>query len=180
LAGAAAYVILFGYLIQHHFTENIRAILHGSHTGRTTQLSFDPVRGIQSDLPLIAASGLTFLEMDHYAGSNTTSRLYYLTDREFAINIAHATIFGGFANLKRYFPIRANVQPYREFTAKHSHFLVLGTPWYPEDWLLPHLLDIHAKLIYLGSYSSIYKDGQLYEVTLPDVDVALQKANSHP
>jgi hypothetical protein len=131
LAGAAAYVILFGYLIQHHFTENIRAILHGSHTGRTTQLSFDPVRGIQSDLPLIAASGLTFLEMDHYAGSNTTSRLYYLTDREFAINIAHATIFEGFANLKRYFPIRANVsliESSRQSTRIFSFLARPGTP----------------------------------------------------
>ncbi len=69
--------------------------------------------------------------------------------------------------LKNYFPIRARVVPYREFLAAHPVFLVLGTPDYPEDWLLRALLAGHADVRYLGEFPELYKDTQLYEVTVP-------------
>ena len=122
---------------------------------------------VHPELPLVAASGLTFLEMDKYADPATVSRLYYLTDRDLAIRYAHATIFEGFPTLKKYFPIRAIVEPYEDFVAAHPQFLVLGTPEYPEDWLLRRLLDIHATVQYLGDFAGPYKDTHLYEATMP-------------
>lgn len=120
---------------------------------------------IEPKLPLVAASGLTFLEMDHYANQQTVDRLYYLTDRELALHYANATIFEGMPGLKAYFPIRAKIVPYHEFVAAHPDFLVLGTPDYPEDWLLRALLDEHADVRYLGDFPGPYKDSQLYRVT---------------
>lgn len=122
--------------------------------------------GKSPGLPLVAASGLTFLEMDHYGDPQTTARLYYLTDRSLALRYAHATIFEGMPDIIGSFPIRAHVTPYSEFLREHSKFLVLGTPDYPEDWLLQALLDSHAKVQYIGDLPGPYKDKQLYLVTI--------------
>ncbi len=122
------------------------------------------LESIDENLPLVAASGLTFLEMDKYEPEQTVTRLYYLTDRKLALAYAHAGIFEGFNTVKRFFPIRAHIEPFPNFVAQHHRFLVLGTPLYPEDWLIPVLLDQHASLKYLGSFASPYKDHELYEV----------------
>ncbi len=121
---------------------------------------------VKPDLPLVAASGLTFLEMDHYESPSTVARLFYLNDRSLAIQYAHATLFEGLPNLKQHFPIRANVEPYPQFIREHRDFLVLGTPDYPEDWLIRYLIATHAHLEYLGDFPGPYKDSQLFEVTL--------------
>ena len=123
----------------------------------------DAISSVHPELPLVTASGIHFLEMDKYADPATVSRLYYLTGRDLAIKYAHATIFEGLPDLKRSFPIRATVEPYRQFVAEHPRFLVLGLMYYPEDWLLRRLLDIHASLQYLGDYNG----SQLYLVTMP-------------
>jgi hypothetical protein len=120
------------------------------------------------DLPLVAASGMTFFEMDHYADPGTVARLYYLTDRSLAIRYANATIFEGMPGLKKYLPIRANFSAYSDFVARHRTFLVLASPDYPEDWLLRALLAAHADVRYLGEFPGPYKDKQLYQVTVPD------------
>ena len=122
---------------------------------------------IHPDLPLVAASGLTFLEMDHYADAPTLNRLYYLTDRTLAVRYADATIFEGLPKIKQYFPIRAKIAPYTMFTNEHPAFLVLGTPDYPEDWLLRELIDTGANVRYLGEVPGPYKDKQIYQVTIP-------------
>ncbi len=121
---------------------------------------------IHPDLPLVAASGLTFLEMDHYGDPQVVARLFYLTDRSLAIRYANATIFEGMPELKKSFPIRAQVAPYSEFLREHSKFLVLGTPDYPEDWLLRALLDAGATVQYVGEFPGPYKDKQLYLVAI--------------
>ncbi len=121
---------------------------------------------IRPDLPLVAASGLTFLEMDHYGNPQTAARLYYLTSRSLALRYAHATIFEGMPDIIGSFPIRAHVTPYSEFLQGHSKFLVLGTPEYPEDWVLYALLDSRATVQYLGDIQGPYKDKQLYLVTI--------------
>ncbi len=126
------------------------------------------IEQMRSDLPLVAASGLTFLEMDHYTDPQTVSRLYYLTDRKLAVRYASATIFEGMPMLKGYFPIRAHVAGYRDFISAHPEFLVLGTPDYPEDWLLSALVDQGAQVRYLGAFPGQYKDAQLFLVTAPN------------
>src|SRR5581483_6769577 len=132
------------------------------------EVSEPPLDAIKPNLPLVAASGLTFLEMNKYESPQLVARLYYVNDRALAIRYAHATLFeGGFERLKQFFPVRANFEEYRKFVLEHPHFLVIGTPDYYEHWLLRRLLDIHATLNYLGDLDVPYKDKQVYEVTMP-------------
>jgi hypothetical protein len=125
---------------------------------------------VEPELPLVTASGLTFLEMDHSEDMSLVSRIYYLRDRSAAIQYAHATLFEDltpFDLLKRYFPIRGNVEQYLSFTRRYRQFLVLGTYDYPEDWLLRKLAADGAKLVPIGYYDIPYKDHTIYRVTLP-------------
>ena len=125
---------------------------------------------VHPELPLVDTSGLAFLEMDHYERPPLLKRLFYLTDREAAIHYAHATLFENFGALKKDFPIRANVMPYIDFIRQNKHFLVFGPPQYPEDWLLNKLKDDGASIQQLKPVRTPYspfKDGQLFEVTVP-------------
>jgi hypothetical protein len=122
---------------------------------------------VYPELPLVAASGLTFLEMDHEQPRETADRLYYLTDREYAFEYAHATIFEGLPVIKERFPIRGHVEPFRDFVHTHRRFLVIGTPSYPEDWLLRYLLAIRVKLEFVGEFPSEHKDSQMFLVEMP-------------
>ena len=125
------------------------------------------LNALKPELPLVAASGLTFLEMNHYESRELVARLHLLLDRDSAMRYAHATLFEGYAGLLPYFPIRGTVAQFRDFAAQHRHFLVIGTADYPEDWLLPKLYAEHANVKLLGRYKLPYKDKAVYEVTLP-------------
>ncbi len=125
------------------------------------------VNELDSHLPLVTASGLTFLEMNNREDASLVSRLFYLTDRTAAIQYAHATIFEGTPDLREFFPIRGTVEDYRAFTRRSPHFLVLGTPDYPEDWLIPKLIADKAELNFLGEVKPGYKDQMLFEVRMP-------------
>ena len=118
-------------------------------------------------LPLVAASGLTFLEMDHEQPPETVDRLHYLTDRAYALQYAHATIFEGLPALKQRFPIRGHVEPFRDFVRANRRFLVIGTMDYAEDWLLRYLFAVHAKLEFAGEFPSQSKDSQIFLVEMP-------------
>jgi hypothetical protein len=158
-AAAASCCVLFLYSMGASAPAAVKNLVgRGPHNAPES-----PIVKVRPDLPLVANSGLSFLEMDKYADPGTVARLYYLTNKEYAIRYAHATIFEGFGYLKRFFPIRASVEPYNQFVAEHHTFLVLGKVNYPEDWLLRRLMDIHAELVYLGDYYG----QQLYQVTMP-------------
>lgn len=125
------------------------------------------IEAISPGLPLVDASGLAFLEMDHYESPALLRRLFYLTDRDSAVRYAHATLFEGFAGIHKYFPLRARVQPYGEFTQQHKHFLVFGTPQNVEDWLFAKLKDDGATVRSLTNVSTPYRDYEVFDVTLP-------------
>ncbi|HMF76905.1 MAG TPA: glycosyltransferase family 39 protein [Bryobacteraceae bacterium] len=161
LAAVAAGCVLLLYIPAENVLSTAAQLLH-RHSASATA----PIDAVEPELPLVAASGLTFLEMDKYASPGLAARLYYLTDTQFAIQYAHATIFEGIPVLKRYFPIRAGVEPFRQFIQLHRKFLVLGTPGYPEDWLLRKLMADGDELKYLGDFPGPYKDTSLYEVTV--------------
>jgi len=125
------------------------------------------IETVRPDLPLVDASGLAFLEMDHYERPVLLNRLFYLTDRQSAIRYAHATLFEDFAIIHNYFPIRAHVQPYIEFVRQNKHFLVFGTPQNAEDWLFDKLQADQASVQKLQGVTTPYRDYQVFEVTLP-------------
>lgn len=159
IPGAAACCVLFAYSMGAAAPAAVKQLVGRSNETQAPS----PIVQVRPDLPLVANSGLSFIELDRYGDPSTVERLYYLTNRDYAIRYAHATIFEGMAYLKHFFPIRATVEPYDQFIAEHHTFLVLGQVNYPEDWLLRRLMDIHATLVYLGDYYG----QQLYQVIMP-------------
>jgi hypothetical protein len=124
---------------------------------------------IRRDLPLVAASGVTFFEMNHHEKQDVLSRLYFLKDRSVAMEYTHTNLFEdrGFGDgMKPYFPISAKVASYADFIHQHREFLVLGTYDDPEEWLLQKLDDDGAQLTWLGTYEVPYADSNLYLVDL--------------
>jgi hypothetical protein len=163
LLGATA---LLGLFVSQHFPQH-----------KPAPVSTD-YRNVCPNLPFVAASGLTFFEMDHREPSEMVNRLYYLTDREAALKFAHATIFEGFATIKNWFPVRANVEPYSHFVAKHPYFMVLATPDYPEDWLMRKLAFDGAQFRYFGNVPTGYKDGMLFEVRMPSARTQISEPST--
>jgi Dolichyl-phosphate-mannose-protein mannosyltransferase len=142
-------------------------IAHPRDRAMVKQLS---LKQLDPQLPLVDASGLTFLEMNKREDAALLSHVFYLTDRDAAIRYSHATIFEGTGNLRNYFPIRGTVAPYRDFIRQNPRFFVLGTPDYPEDWLIPKLLDEGAALAFKGEFHGNYKDNMIFEVTMPQTE----------
>jgi hypothetical protein len=168
IAAAAASCVLLLSLFQTHLLDAVWGLKYGNSLLVIPLLTSDPCADMKPELPLVAASGLTFLEMDRYASAATKSRLYYLTDRKLALQYAGATIFESLPEVKKQFPIRGNVEPYVQFVKEHPHFLVLGTPNYPEDWLIRQLLHVGSHLRFLGMVPNEYKDWHVFEVTMTD------------
>lgn len=119
---------------------------------------------VRPTLPLVAASGLTFVEMNRHESQDVLSRLYYLTDREAAVHYAHTNLFERLSELRSDFGLRGTVEPYPLFLKHHREFLVLGTPGYPEDWLLSKLAHDGARIMPVGTYDIPYKDTTIYDV----------------
>jgi len=121
---------------------------------------------IDPDLPLVANTGLTFLEIDRQGDAELTKRLYLLNDRQAAASIAHDTVFENYERLKKVFPIRGKVEPYCAFISEHPRFLALGAYNHPQGWLLKKLDMDGADLQIIGTYTGITEEAQLYEVTV--------------
>jgi hypothetical protein len=121
---------------------------------------------IDPDLPLVANTGLTFLEIDRQGDTELTRRLYLLNDRQAAASIAHDTVFENYARLTKVFPIRGKVEPYCSFISQHPRFLALGAYNHPQGWLLKKLDMDGADLHIIGTYAGITEEAQLYEVTV--------------
>jgi hypothetical protein len=121
---------------------------------------------VEPELPLVANTGLTFLEIDRQGDAELTKRLYLLDNQQAAAAIAHDTVFENYDRLTKVFPIRGKVEPYCAFIAAHSRFLALGAYNHPQGWLLKKLDTDGADLRILGTYTGITEDAQLYEVTV--------------
>jgi Dolichyl-phosphate-mannose-protein mannosyltransferase len=163
-AALAASGVLVFYIAGSNVAPVLTAVHELKQTGAPEPSSIVHVR---PDLPLVAASGINFVELDRYADSPTVARLYYLTGGDLAIKYSHATIFEGMAYLANKFPIRARVEPYQSFVQEHPRFLVLGRIDYSEDWLLRCLRDNRASLQYMGDFYG----SQLYLITMPGHEI---------
>jgi len=121
---------------------------------------------VHPELPFVANSAFTFLEMDHYERPALLARLYYLVDPESSMKYAQSNLTEGLLTMKQYFPIRSNVSSYADFAAAHRHFLVWGETGEQQGWLLTKLKAEGAQVTELGRFRSPYPDSRLYEVTL--------------
>jgi hypothetical protein len=92
-----------------------------------------------SDLPLVIAGGLAFLEVEHYADAALLARTYYLTDAAASQRQTGAAWFeSAYPKMKGLFRLRASVKPAGEFLAHHRRFIAYS-PGYVMEWLLPEL-----------------------------------------
>ena len=126
---------------------------------------------VRPDLPIVAAGGLTFFEMNHHEDARLLSRLYYLKDRSLSIQYVHTNFFDDFDDfdaMRDFFPITGHVAQYNEFIREHREFLVLGS-YNAYEWLLPKLHDENAQILLIKDYAgqTPYIDSGLYLVTLP-------------
>ena len=109
-------------------------------------------------LPLVANTGLTFVEADHEESAQVAQRLYLLTDDEAASTIAHDTVVAHSEGLKEAFPlIRGKVEPYCAFISSHPRFVVIGAYNHPQGWLLRKLDRDGAQLRVIGTWQWIYR-----------------------
>ena len=118
-------------------------------------------------LPLVVASGITFVEMNHREPPSTLDHLYYLTDPVASAQYAHANIFERMPLILATFHLGGRSEPYPRFVTEHPHFFVYGRMNFPEDWLLRKLAADHASLKSLGPIKADYRDTELYEVRMP-------------
>jgi len=121
---------------------------------------------IKPELPFVVGNALTFLEMDHQESPPFLSRVHYLTDRPSALRYAQTDLMEGIGDLKRYFPIRANIDPYNDFVSQYPHFLVFGSIDRAEDWVLRKVIAEGAHVTKIGEPKTLYRERTLYEVTL--------------
>ncbi len=156
-AAAAAAVLLVAQKIALPIYRN------AAHPAPT---NVNALASIYPDQPIVAASGLTFVEMSKYENPSILARLYYLRDRAAALRYANATMFEDMNGYQAAFHFPGTVESYPAFIAQHRRFLVFGTIGYPEDWLLRKLIADGAKVRPLCSFESPYKDKDLYEVEL--------------
>lgn len=117
------------------------------------------------DLPLVAGTAPTFLELDRYQNAVLTQRLHLLTNHEAASAIAHNTVFDHYEQVAPVFPIRGQVEPYCTFLQNYSEFLVLGGYNYQDTWLLRKLEIDGAKMHIVGNYDDgVIEEHQVYKV----------------
>jgi hypothetical protein len=161
LAAAGATTVIFAGIFFHIIAE---PFMQPTAMAMTKQLTLED---LNPKLPLVTASGLAFVEMNKREDNALLSHVYYLTDRESATRFAHATLFESFELLEQFLPVRAHVTRYREFIRSTPHFLVLCTLDYPEDWLIPKLMNDGAHLQFLGEMPRGYNSTVVFDVNLP-------------
>ncbi len=159
IAAAAAAAVLL--LAQKFALPTYRNAAHPPPTDLNALASIHP------EQPIVAASGLTFVEMSKYENPSIVARLFYLQDHAAALRYANATMFEDMVDYQAAFHFPGAVEQYPAFIAAHHRFLVFGSIDYPEDWLLRKLAADGAKITLLCSFESPYKDKNLYEVELP-------------
>lgn len=120
----------------------------------------------EPELPLVAHTGLTFLELDRREPFEVIQRLYLLTDEGAAASIAHDTVFEHYEQVKKAFPIRGKIEPYCAFVSTHHRFLVVGTYTHPQGWLLRKLERDGAMLRAVGTCTETTEGCQIYEARL--------------
>jgi len=123
---------------------------------------------LRRDAPIVITNGPLFLEFDHYESKAVTDQLYFLTDAAEALRYTGTDAFDrGYYTLRKWFPIRAHLQDYRQFLSTHSHFLVLAEYDYPMDWVMRKMLDDNVSLAFKGQFTLHNRNVILAEVSSP-------------
>ncbi|HKB99835.1 MAG TPA: glycosyltransferase family 39 protein, partial [Terriglobales bacterium] len=121
---------------------------------------------IDPQLPVVANTGLTFMELDREESAQVALRLYMLTDEVAASTIAHDTVFAHYEQVVSAFPIRGKIEDYCNFVSAHPRFVVVGAYNNPQGWLLRKLDQDGAELHVLGICQGYSEECQIYEISV--------------
>jgi hypothetical protein len=121
---------------------------------------------LDPSLPIAIASPAVYTEMSAREPDNLLPRLYYLTDRPFAIHYSGSTVFENESIVAHLLGYRTSTAPLQSFLAAHRSFYLVADYTEPEEWLPRALMVSGARLQYLGKFNSIYHDDDLYLVTV--------------
>jgi hypothetical protein len=160
LAGLAALLVLLAY----NLLPAVNLIEAQARWRAARHIAID---GVRPELPFVVNAATTFLALDHHESAAFLDRVYYLVDEPSALRYAHTNLFEGIAGLKPYFPLRAHIESYADFAARHPRFLVFGESDQPDQWLLRKLAAEGAHIEKIGEFDTPYEDSRLQEVTLP-------------
>jgi hypothetical protein len=139
---------------------------HGWLAAPDEAASTGGVDKVYPELPLVANSGLEFLEADDRLSSADLARFYYLTDATIAMRITQSNIVEGLPGLEEPFHIRAHFATLDAFTAKYRDFLVIGETNRSSSWLMKWAMEQNADIRYLGDYNYAGAVMPLWRVTL--------------
>ena len=123
-----------------------------------------PLATLDSSLPIVTASPMTFIEMSDREKPAIVNRVYYLTDIEQAKRFAHYTLFENEDKIRALLNLHSNAEPLITFLPEHHRFYVIGDYGAPQIWLLRCLAAWGLHLDYLGKYESSYESQDLYLV----------------
>ncbi len=101
--------------------------------------------------PIVVSFGLSFGRIAHYADSKLAERLVYLVDRDAAVEVTGSDAFEvAYPIQKKWYGMKGNVVPYKEFLARQKPFLVFGPTMHSMDWLVKKLIADGATVKLIG------------------------------
>jgi hypothetical protein len=137
------------------------------HSGGGAGVGRSPIQlsSLHPELPIVAASPMTFVEMSDRESPAVAQRLYYLTDHNAAMQYAHYTLFENEDKIAKLLQLPSHVEKMEPFLREHDAFYMVGTYDAGEIWLLRSLAANGAKMDYLGKFASTYETDDLYLVS---------------
>lgn len=152
-----------GFVVQQ-MTEAVDPAEHNAGLHQTGRRSLR-FASLDSRLPIVAASPMTFTEMSDREPFAIASRTFYLTDRAAALRYSGYTLFENEAKIRELLQLPSQTAPLTDFLAAHPAFYLVATYKSADDWLPRALADRGLDLNYLGKVASTYQDDDLYLVS---------------
>ncbi len=162
---AAAVVFIFAGAFALHSGATIARALapqHDSNPGYRAALSLPELGAAE---PIVIASPLLFLELDHYESRDVADRMYFLTDRRAALRYTGTNLFEAFYKIRKWFPIRSHLEDYHQFLSTHRNFFVLSVYDQPLDWAMRKMVDDGVPMSFKGQFFGRYGNAILTEVS---------------
>ncbi len=108
----------------------------------------------EPDLPIVAAETYTFIELEHYAPPEISSRVVYLADPQISLQRigSNSIELGTLSLFKPWFQL--NVTDYKPYIASRPRFLLCGNPQ-SFSWIVPQLEQDGMRLELKGNKGKI-------------------------
>jgi len=127
-----------------------------------------PLGSLDPALPIVTASPMTFVEMSDRESPEIVKRVFYLTDRDAAMQYSHYTLFENEDKIRRLLGLGSQTEAFPQFMTEHPRFYVVGDYGRSDVWLLRKLEADGMTLRYLGKFESTYESDDLFLITKDD------------